>query len=104
MVFNTILIASTASVSADIWQSIACSTERISGEELLDLVICFPLQELARFVICVWNFLCLPWSPHVESYYSSYNYDHDDEDGDEYLSLAGVSFSGYDTYSDSHSD
>ena len=104
MVFNTILIASTASVSADIWQSIACSSERISGEELLDLVICFPLQELARFVICVWNFLCLPWSPHVESYYSSYNYDHDDEDGDEYLSLAGVSFSGYDTYSDSHSD
>ncbi|GKC02409.1 hypothetical protein Tco_0994019 [Tanacetum coccineum] len=100
MVFNTVLIATTASVSADIWQSIACSTERISGEELLDLVICFPLQELAHFVICVWNFLCLPWSPHVESYYSSYSYDHEDE----YLSSAGVSFSGYDTYSDDHSD
>ncbi|GJT74353.1 F-box/FBD/LRR-repeat protein [Tanacetum coccineum] len=93
MVFNTVLIATTASVSADIWQSIACSSERISGEELLDLVICFPLQELAHFVICVWNFLCLPWSPHVESYYSSYSYDHDDE----YLSSAGVSFSGYDS-------
>ncbi|GJY49762.1 REF/SRPP-like protein [Tanacetum coccineum] len=37
MVFNTVLIATTTSVSADIWKSISCSSERILGEELLDL-------------------------------------------------------------------
>nr|GEV81898.1 hypothetical protein [Tanacetum cinerariifolium] len=57
MVFNTILIASTVSISADIWQSIACSTERISGEELLDLVGLLTVKGMwpGRTVYDGWN-------------------------------------------------
>ncbi|CAH1425092.1 unnamed protein product [Lactuca virosa] len=114
MVFNTVLVASVATVSADVWQSVACFTERINSDELLDLVICFPLQQLGRFALCVWNFFCVPPSP-PDSYYYSYAY-YDDDDGDEsdYDSVTSSSvgvagFSGYDhrrrdSYSDSHSD
>ncbi|KAI3823162.1 hypothetical protein L1987_04594 [Smallanthus sonchifolius] len=104
MVFNTVLVASVATVSADIWQSISCFSERISSEELLDLVICFPLQQLGQFALCLWNFFCLPLSP-ADSYYLSYTYDDaDDSDSDSYLSSAGGCYSGYDPYSDDHSD
>ncbi|KAI3791260.1 hypothetical protein L2E82_04969 [Cichorium intybus] len=106
MVFNTELLASVATVSVDIWQSIACFPERITSEELLDLVIYFPLQELGRFAVCIWNFFCVPMSA-ADSYYYSYTYDvEDDSDSDSYsyLSSAGGCFSGYDPYSDSHSD
>ncbi|KAI3683450.1 hypothetical protein L1987_83953 [Smallanthus sonchifolius] len=110
MVFNTVLVTSVATASADVWQSVACISERISRQELLDLVICFPLQQLGRFALCVWNFFCIPPSP-PESYYYSYSYYDDDEsDYDSDASSAGAGgFSGYDrgirdSYSDSHSD
>ncbi|KAI3738786.1 hypothetical protein L2E82_28942 [Cichorium intybus] len=111
MVFNTVLVASVATVSADVWQSVACFSERISSDELLDLVICFPLQQLGRFALCVWNFFCVPPSPPDSYYYSYAYYDDDDESNyDSDASSAGVAgFSGYDhgrrdSYSDSHSD
>ncbi|XP_071691183.1 uncharacterized protein [Rutidosis leptorrhynchoides] len=114
MVFNTVLVASVATVSADVWQSVACFSERITSDELLDLVICFPLQQLGRFALCVWNFFCVPPSP-PDAYYYSYNYydDDDDDDDTDYdsdrSSVAAGGFSGYDhgrrdSYSDSHSD
>ncbi|KAK1435238.1 hypothetical protein QVD17_00999 [Tagetes erecta] len=106
MVFNSVLVASVATVSTDIWQSIACISEPISGQELLDLVICFPLHQLAQFALCIWSFFCLPLSP-VDSYYHYYTYDDEDEDeddDDDDLSSAGGCFSGYDPYSDDHSD
>ena len=111
MVFNTVLVASVATVSADVWQSVACFSERIGSDELLDLVICFPLQQLGRFALCVWNFFCVPPSPPDSYYYSHAYYDDDDEsDYDSNSSSVGVAgFSGYDhgrrgSYSDSHSD
>ncbi|KAK9058534.1 hypothetical protein SSX86_023376 [Deinandra increscens subsp. villosa] len=111
MVFNTVLVASVAAVSADVWQSVACISERISSDELLDLVICFPLQQLGRFAICVWNFFCVPPTPPDSFYYSYSYYDDDESDfGSDSSSSAGVGgFSGYDrgvrdSYSDSHSD
>lgn len=111
MVFNTVLVASVATVSADVWQSVACFSERINSDELLDLVICFPLQQFARFAFTVWNFFCVPPSP-PDSYYYSYNYyDDSDYDSDDRTSTAAGGFSGYDhghgrrdSYSDSHSD
>ncbi|KAI3826573.1 hypothetical protein L1987_00621 [Smallanthus sonchifolius] len=108
MVFNTVLVTSVATASADVWQSVACISERISSQELLDLVICFPLQQLGRFALCVWSFFCIPPSP-PESYYYSYSY-YDESDYDSDFSSAGAGgFSGYDrgirdSYSDSHSD
>nr|XP_043611853.1 uncharacterized protein LOC122583523 [Erigeron canadensis] len=113
MVFNTVLVATVATVSADVWQSVACFSEHISSDELLDLVICFPLQQLGRFAICVWNFFCIPPSPPDAYYYSSYSYYDDDDEETDYDSDATPAvaggFSGYDhgrriSYSDSHSD
>ncbi|KVH90845.1 uncharacterized protein LOC112521987 [Cynara cardunculus var. scolymus] len=105
MVLNTGLVTSVATVSADIWQSVACFSERITNEELLDLVVYFPLQQLGRFALCLWNFFCVPTSPVDSIYYSYYNYDDEyDSDSDSYLSSAGGCFSGYDPYYDSHSD
>ncbi|KAL8262926.1 hypothetical protein R6Q59_024275 [Mikania micrantha] len=109
MVFNTVLVASVATVSADVWQSIACISERISSDELLDLVICFPLQQLGRFALCVWNFFCVP-PPPPEYSYSYYDDDDDESDYDSDASSSGAGrFSGYDrgvrhSYSNSHSD
>ncbi|KVI00268.1 hypothetical protein Ccrd_021483 [Cynara cardunculus var. scolymus] len=110
MVFNTVLVASVATVSADVWQSVACFSERINTDELLDLVICFPLQQLGRFAICVWNFFCVPPSPPDSYYYSYAYYDDDESDYDSDTSSAGVGgYSAYDhvlrdSYSDPHSD
>ncbi|KAD5803541.1 hypothetical protein E3N88_14901 [Mikania micrantha] len=96
MVFNTVLVASVATVSADVWQSIACISERISSDELLDLVICFPLQQLGRFALCVWNFFCVP-PPPPEYSYSYYDDDDDESDYDSDASSSGAGrFSGYD--------
>lgn len=102
MVLNTMLVASAATASVEIWQAIACFSERITSEELLDLVIYFPLQQLGCFALCLWNFFCVPTWPA-----DSYIYDDGDySDSDSYynLSSAGGCFSGYDPYSDSHSD
>ncbi|KVI08361.1 hypothetical protein Ccrd_013268 [Cynara cardunculus var. scolymus] len=107
MVFNTMLISSVATVSADVWQSVACVHDRISSRELLDLVIVFPLQQLGRLAHCIWTCFCVPPSP-TDSYHYSYAY-HDvdsDTDSDSYMSFSGgeeVFEYGY-SYSDSHSD
>ncbi|KAI3723345.1 hypothetical protein L2E82_34849 [Cichorium intybus] len=87
MVFNSALIASVATVSTDVWQSVACISDRISSRELLDLVVCFPLQLLGRFMLCVWTCFCVPPSP-TDSYYSYSYYDDDDwdSDSDSYMS------------------
>ncbi|KAF4351793.1 hypothetical protein G4B88_030154 [Cannabis sativa] len=73
MVFNSLLVVSVAHVSADAWQCLACFPERLSSRQLLDLVFCFPLQQLGRFALCLWTFLCLP---PPDSFYS-YSYSSD---------------------------
>ncbi|KAJ0806629.1 hypothetical protein HanPI659440_Chr02g0091561 [Helianthus annuus] len=116
MVFNTVLLASVATVSADVWQSIACFSDRISTQELFDLVVCFPLHQFGQFALCLWSFFCLPFSPADSYFYYSYTYDdHEDYSGSgpgsdsgsgsgSDLSYDGGCFSGYDPYSDDHSD
>ncbi|KAM0024918.1 hypothetical protein Hdeb2414_s0022g00621121 [Helianthus debilis subsp. tardiflorus] len=112
MVFNTVLLASVATVSTDVWQSIVCFSDRISTQELFDLVICFPLHQFGQFALCLWSFFCLPFSPGDSYYYYSYTYDdHEDYSGSDShsgsgsdLSYDGGCFSGYDPYSDDHSD
>ncbi|MCD7457272.1 hypothetical protein HAX54_034705 [Datura stramonium] len=66
MTFNGILLVSVAKVSAEIWQLLACLPEPISSQQLLDLVICFPLQQIGRLALCVCTFLCFP--PNLYSY------------------------------------
>ncbi|PON98040.1 hypothetical protein TorRG33x02_061140 [Trema orientale] len=77
MVFNSLLVLSVAHVSADAWQCLACFPERLSSHQLLDLVFCFPLQQLGRLALCLWTFLCLP---PPDSFYSyAYSSDSDDD-------------------------
>nr|GEX50315.1 serine/threonine-protein kinase pats1 [Tanacetum cinerariifolium] len=101
MVFNTVLIASVATISADIWQSVACISDRITNQELLDLVICFPLQQLGRFAIVFWNFFCAPPAPPEHYAYSYSYYDDTDYDDD---SDVGYGHGRRVSYSDSHSE
>ncbi|EEF38996.1 conserved hypothetical protein [Ricinus communis] len=89
MVFNSLIIASVAHTSADLWQEIARIQvqDRISSHQLLDLICCFPLQQLGSFALWLWTFLCLPPpdSFYPYTYYSSttttsssdYGLDHD---------------------------
>ncbi|KAJ8637939.1 hypothetical protein MRB53_012206 [Persea americana] len=48
MVFSSVLVATVATVSADLCQYIACNPQRLSSEEVLDLICCLPLQQLRR--------------------------------------------------------
>ncbi|KAL0369944.1 UNVERIFIED_CONTAM: hypothetical protein Sangu_0312500 [Sesamum angustifolium] len=90
MPFNGVLVASTANASAELWQRLACLPERISSDRMLDLVLCFPLQQLGRWALYVWTYLCVSPYPHRRHYATSY-YDDDssDEDSDDGRSGGG---------------
>ncbi|GER41205.1 heme-responsive zinc finger transcription factor HAP1 [Striga asiatica] len=79
MPFNIVFVASTANLSAAVWQRLACLSERISNQELLDLVLCFPLQQIGRWALSVWTYLCVSPYPYDHRYYDS---DHDSDGGD----------------------
>ncbi|GMP92148.1 hypothetical protein CsSME_00042492 [Camellia sinensis var. sinensis] len=99
MVFNSLVVLTVANISADVWQYVACFPERISSDQLLDLVCCFPLQQFGRLAFCLWTFFCLPPSPVYSYSYSSSSYDSDsDSDFDEHHDH------NTNNYYDSHSD
>ncbi|CAN4118638.1 unnamed protein product [Withania somnifera] len=61
MVFNSLLVVDVANLSADFWQFIDCSnTERLSSDQVLYLLLCFPFQQIRRFSLCLWTFFCFP--------------------------------------------
>ncbi|EXC34530.1 hypothetical protein L484_019129 [Morus notabilis] len=97
MVFNSLMVMSVAHASADAWQCLACLPERLSSHQLLDLVLCFPLQQLGRLALCIWTFLCLPPPDTL----NSYSYSSDDSDSSSSSSTT-VDYDGY--YYHSHSD
>ncbi|KAL3529823.1 hypothetical protein ACH5RR_009145 [Cinchona calisaya] len=93
MVFNSVMLASAAKTSAEVWQHLACLREeqRIDGQQMVDLVICFPLQQLGRLLLYLWNFLCVPpqlYYPTSISYYD----DTSDDDGDDDASSSSTAF------------
>ncbi|KAM2056116.1 hypothetical protein TB2_028279 [Malus domestica] len=92
MVFNSVMVESVAHLSAEMWQYLACLPERMSSHQLLDLIFCFPLQQLGRLALCLWTFLCVP-PPDSYYYYSS-------SDSDD--SSTTVDYDDY--YYDPHSD
>ncbi|KAF8041122.1 hypothetical protein BT93_B3139 [Corymbia citriodora subsp. variegata] len=98
MVFNGVMILRVAHESAHRWQSAVCVpiAERVSSDQLLDLVCCFPLHQLGRLALFIWTFLCVP--PPDSNYYS---YVSDDDSSDDSSETAV----DYDDYRyDSHSD
>ncbi|KAJ9153321.1 hypothetical protein P3X46_026771 [Hevea brasiliensis] len=111
MVFNSLIIASVAHKSADAWQQIARIQlqDRLSSHQLLDLICCFPLQQLGSFALWLWTFLCLPPpdSFYPYSYYSSSSEDDDQPYLTHALASSSSSSSSLDLgdyYHDSHSD
>lgn len=60
MVFSSPIIVGVANVSADLCQYIACNPERLSSDEVLYLLFCFPCQQFRRFALCLWTFFCFP--------------------------------------------
>nr|GLL31776.1 uncharacterized protein LOC107003290 [Ipomoea trifida] len=87
MPFSGVLLVSAATRSAEIWQYLACLPEHIASDQLLDLVLCFPAQQLGRMILRVWNFFCVPPTPYYirrYSYNSSSSSSSDDDDDDNY--------------------
>ncbi|WOL04234.1 hypothetical protein Cni_G12955 [Canna indica] len=60
MVFNAWWVEAVARVSAEACQYVACNPERLSSEEVLDLICCLPLRHLRRLSICLFSFFCFP--------------------------------------------
>ncbi|KAI3471494.1 hypothetical protein Pfo_028144 [Paulownia fortunei] len=60
MVFNSPLVVRVAKVSANACQYIACNPERLSTDQVLQLLFCFPFQQLRRLAFCLWTFFCSP--------------------------------------------
>ncbi|KAL5720276.1 hypothetical protein ACHQM5_012955 [Ranunculus cassubicifolius] len=81
MVFNSVLVVSVAKFSAHVWQYIACNPERLSSDQVLDLVCCLPLQQLGRLALCLWSFFCLPQPDSYYSYSSDSTYSSEESDG-----------------------
>lgn len=84
MTFNGVLVVSVAKVSAEIWQLLACLPEPVSSQQLLDLVIRFPLQQIGRLALFVCTFICFPHNlypyqsySHSTSTSSSYHQDYE---------------------------
>ncbi|KAK1411909.1 hypothetical protein QVD17_32759 [Tagetes erecta] len=82
MVMNSPLVVAVANISADICQYIACNPERLSSEQVLRLIFCFPFQQFRRFALCLWTFFCFPvntgfYSSSSSSSSSSFSSDDD---------------------------
>lgn len=60
MVFNSPLVVGVAKISANACQYIACNPERLSADQVLHLLFCFPFQQLRRLAFCLWTFFCFP--------------------------------------------
>ncbi|OIT34710.1 hypothetical protein A4A49_14008 [Nicotiana attenuata] len=74
MVFNSPIIVGVANISADLCQYIACNPERLSSDEVLYLLFCFPCQQFRRFALCLWTFFCFPLpNPYAFSSSSSFS-------------------------------
>ncbi|CAA0837512.1 Unknown protein [Striga hermonthica] len=82
MVFNSPLVVGVAKVSANACQYIACNPERLSTDEVLHLLFCFPFQQLSRFAFCLCSFFCFPnpGNPFLTSSSSSDDSDFYEED------------------------
>ncbi|KAH0662607.1 hypothetical protein KY284_027538 [Solanum tuberosum] len=88
MTFNGVLVVSVAKVSAEIWQLLACLPETVSSQQLLDLVICYPFQQIGRLALCFCTFLCYP-----HNLYSYRSYSHTTPTSSSYHQDSSVSSS-----------
>ncbi|GMH28384.1 hypothetical protein Nepgr_030227 [Nepenthes gracilis] len=60
MVLNSRVAVQVANVSASLCQYISCNPEILRSEEVLDLIFCFPFQQIRRLFLCFSTFFCFP--------------------------------------------
>ncbi|EYU39992.1 hypothetical protein ABFS83_10G179600 [Erythranthe nasuta] len=94
MVFNSPLVVGVAKVSANACQYIACNPERLSSDQVLHLLFCFPFQHLRRLALCLWTFFCFS-PPNNPNYFTS---------SSSSSSSSSFDFDVYDFDQDLHSD
>ncbi|KAF8107497.1 hypothetical protein N665_0120s0022 [Sinapis alba] len=92
MVFRGNTVMSVAHLSAEIFQRLRWipASDRIRSGEMLQLVCCFPLQQLGRFVLWFWNYICVA-PPEIDD-------DWDDDDVSSSLSTSSSSIVNHHNY------
>ncbi|KAF3442219.1 hypothetical protein FNV43_RR16135 [Rhamnella rubrinervis] len=90
---NSPAVVWVASVSANLWQYVACNPERLSSHRVLHIIFCVPFQSLRRLSLSLSSFLCFPFL------LSSSSDDDDDADSD-YSHLSSYSSSSDHSHSD----
>ncbi|KAJ0810742.1 hypothetical protein HanPI659440_Chr01g0030411 [Helianthus annuus] len=79
MVMNSPLVVTVANISADLCQYIACNPERLSSDQVLHLLFCFPFQQFRRLALCLWTFFCFPTNHFYSSSSSSSSFSSDED-------------------------
>ncbi|EEF36913.1 conserved hypothetical protein [Ricinus communis] len=80
MVLNSNVVVRVANISANVCQYIACNPERLSSDQVLNLLFCLPLRHFGRLALSLWNYLCYnPYPSNLSAFYS----DDDDDDDDD---------------------
>ncbi|KAK9707566.1 hypothetical protein RND81_07G205400 [Saponaria officinalis] len=51
MVLNSQVVVMVANVSANVCQYIACNPEHLSSNQVLDLLFCYPFQQIPSFAV-----------------------------------------------------
>ncbi|KDP39699.1 hypothetical protein JCGZ_02719 [Jatropha curcas] len=78
MVLNSNLVMTIANLSANLCQYIACNPERLSSDQVLNLLFCLPLNHLGRLTLSLWTYLCYNPNPANLT-----DFDFDDDEGDD---------------------
>ncbi|WCJ43631.1 hypothetical protein M5689_024360 [Euphorbia peplus] len=84
MVLSSNIVVMVANISANVCQYIACNPERLSSDEMLNLLFCLPLQHIGRLSVYIWTFLCYNPDPANLSAFDFHPHpdDHDDSHSD----------------------
>ncbi|KAL9240198.1 hypothetical protein vseg_014444 [Gypsophila vaccaria] len=81
MVLNSQVVVMVANMSANVCQYIACNPEHLSSNQVLDLLFCFPLQQLRRFSLCFTTFFCFPYASSSDPLFYPSSDPSSDDDG-----------------------
>uniref|UniRef100_A0A2P2QWL0 Uncharacterized protein MANES_08G144600 n=1 Tax=Rhizophora mucronata TaxID=61149 RepID=A0A2P2QWL0_RHIMU len=77
MVLSSNLVVRVANLSANLCQYIACNPERLTGDQVLHLLFCFPLHQLGRLALSLWTYLCYNPTNNHSSIFSDSDTDSD---------------------------
>lgn len=80
MVFSGKVVVSTVKISAMALQIVTCLPQRLTNEELINLLFRFPLEQIQRLGRCLCIFVLTPPSLEMRSGY----HDNEDDNSDDH--------------------